>query len=127
MIVLDASVLIAHLDRNDAHHERAERLLSESAGETLAAGTITLAETLVAGARTGQLRELREAIEHLGVSELRTGTDAHARLAELRAQTGHKLPDCCVLLAAKEVGGAVASFDSALTEAAASLSLRTVA
>ena len=127
MIVLDASVLIAHLDRNDAHHERAERLLSESAGETLAASTITLAEALVAGARTGQLRELREAIEQLGVSELLSGTDAHVRLAELRAQTGHKLPDCCVLLAAKEVGGVVASFDSALTEAASSLALRTVA
>ena len=123
MIVLDASVLIAHLDRNDAHHERAERLLSESAGETLAASTITLAEVLVAGARTGQLRELREAIEQLGVSELLTGADAHIRLAELRAQTGHKLPDCCVLLAAKEIGGVVASFDSALTDAAASLGL----
>jgi predicted nucleic acid-binding protein len=126
VIVLDASVLIAHLDRNDGHHERAERLLGESAGETLAASTFTLAEALVAGARTGQLRELREAIEQLGVSELRTGADAHVRLAELRARTGCRLPDCCVLLAAKEIGGVVASFDSALTEAAESLKLVTV-
>lgn len=126
MIVLDASVLIAHLDRNDAHHERAERLLSEGAGETLAASTITLAEALVAGARAGRLRELREAIEQLGVSELLTGADTHVRLAELRARAGHKLPDCCVLLAAKEIGGVVASFDSALIEAAKSLKLITV-
>jgi predicted nucleic acid-binding protein len=126
VIVLDASVLIAHLDGNDAHHEKAERLLRESEGEALAASTITLAEALVAGARTGQLRELREAIERLGVTELLTGSDAHVRLAELRAKTGHKLPDCCVLLAAKEIGGVVASFDSALIEAATSLKLITV-
>ena len=126
MIVLDASVLIAHLDGNDAHHEKAGRLLRESEGEALAASTITLAEALVAGARTGQLRELREAIERLGVTELLTGSDAHVRLAELRAQTGHKLPDCCVLLAAKEIGGVVASFDSALIEAAKNLKLLTV-
>jgi predicted nucleic acid-binding protein len=126
VIVLDASVLIAHLDGDDAHHEKAKRLLSESEGEALAASTITLAETLVLGAKTGQLREMREAIERLGVTELLTGADAHVRLAELRARTGHKLPDCCVLLAAKEIGGVVASFDSALTEAAKDLKLVTI-
>lgn len=126
MIILDASVLIAHLDRNDAHHERAERLLRENQGRALAASTITLAEVLVAGARTGQLRELREAIERLGVTEQLSGADAHVRLAELRAKTGHKLPDCCVLLAAKEIGGVVASFDAALIDAAKSLNLLTV-
>lgn len=126
MIVLDASVLIAHLDRNDAHHEQAKRLLRESDGETLAASTITLAETLVKGARTGQLREVRGAIERLGVTELLPGADAHVRLAELRARTGRKLPECCVLLAAKEVGGKVASFDAALTEAAKDLKLVTI-
>lgn len=125
MIVLDASVLIAHLDRNDAHHEKAKRLLNESEGEALAASTISLAETLVLGARTGQLREMRAAIERLGVAERLTGADAHVRLAELRARTGRKLPDCCVLLAAKEIGGVVASFDSALLDAAKSLDLLT--
>jgi predicted nucleic acid-binding protein len=126
VIILDASVLIAHLDGNDAHHEEATLLLSESEGEALAASTITLAETLVLGAKTGQLRAMREAIERLGVRELVTGADAHVRLAELRARTGLKLPDCCVLLATKEVGGVVASFDSALIEAAEGLKLLTV-
>ena len=126
MIIVDASVLIAHLDGNDAHHENAERVLVQSGGETLAASTITLAETLVAAARGGRLREMREAIDRLGVVELPFGADAHFRLAELRAQTGCKLPDCCVLLAAKEVGGVVASFDSPLTKAAKSQKLLTV-
>lgn len=42
-----------------------------------------------------------------------------------REKTGLKLPACSVLLAAKEIGGVVASFDSALTGAAASLGLFT--
>ena len=126
MIVLDASVLIAHLNGNDAHHTRAGRLLVNSDGEALAANTVTLAETLVAAARGDQLREMRDAIEGLGVTELPFGVDAHVRLAELRARTGHRLPDCCVLLAAEEIGGVVASFDSALIEAAKSLELVTL-
>ncbi|HWC09178.1 MAG TPA: type II toxin-antitoxin system VapC family toxin [Solirubrobacterales bacterium] len=126
MIVLDASVLIAHLSERDVHHERAVRLLEESAGEALGVNTVNLAEALVEPAQKGKLREARAAIERLGVIELPFGADAHVRLAELRAKSGHKLPDCCVLLAAKEIGGVVASFDSALTEAAKSLKLITV-
>lgn len=125
MIVLDASVLIAHLSGHDVHHERAVRLLEESVGETLGAHTISLAETLVEPARMGKLREVRAALESLGVIELPFGADAHVCLAELRSSTGRKLPDCCVLLAAKEHGGVVASFDAALTEAATSLKLAT--
>ena len=30
MIVLDASILIAHLDASDSHHDRAEVLLANS-------------------------------------------------------------------------------------------------
>lgn len=126
MIVLDASVLIAHLDGRDAHHERAGRLLTERADESLGASPISLAETLVAPARAGLLVEARDALERLGVAELPLGADSHVRLAELREQTGCKLPDCCVLLAAKEIGGVVASFDTTLTEAAASLHLVTL-
>jgi predicted nucleic acid-binding protein len=126
LIVLDASVLIAHLSERDALHERAVRLLEENAGETLAANTVSLGEALVEPAQKGTLRETRAAFERLGVTELPFGADAHVRLAELRAKTGHKLPACCVLLAAKEIGGVVASFDAALIEAAKGLNLLTV-
>lgn len=126
MIVLDASFLIAHLDAHDAHHERALRLLSENADESLGASTVTIAETLVIPARAGLLVDGRDTLEQMGVVELSFGVDAHVRLAELRAKTGHKLPDCCVLMAAKEIGGVVASFDTALTEAAAGLKLVTL-
>ena len=127
MIVLDASVLIAHLDASDAHHERAKQLLRETGGERLVASTISLAETLVAPARAGRLAEATGALERLGIRELAFGHGASGRLAQLRTDTGRKLPDCCVLLAATECQGAVASFDSALVDTAGELGLSTLA
>lgn len=126
MIVLDASVLIAHLDARDAHHERAKELLAETGGEQIGASTISLAETLVAPARAGRLDDATGALERLGVRELALGDGASARLAQLRNDTGRKLPDCCVLLAAADHRGTVASFDSALVEAANNLGLATL-
>jgi predicted nucleic acid-binding protein len=126
VIVLEASVLIAHLDERDAHHERAKRLLTGSGVEPLGASTISLAETFVAPARAGRLAEATGALERLGVRELPLGTGASGRLAQLRADTGRKLPDCCVLLAADEHSGTVASFDSALLHAADGLELSTL-
>ena len=128
MIVLDASVLIAHLDGGDAHHARAGKLIGEDSGsETLGASAISLAETLVAPAKARRLDDARVALERLAVVELPLGPDAPTRLARLRADTGRKLPDCCVLLAAEEIDAAVASFDPALVQAAASRGLRTLA
>lgn len=126
MIVLDASVLIGHLDARDPHHERATALLAASDAEPLGASTITLAETLVAPARAKRLDEAKAALERLGVEELDLGEDAPARLAELRAGIGRKLPDCCVLAAARQHGGSVASFDADLCKAARKLGLEVV-
>ncbi len=123
MIVLDASVLIGHLDGNDPHHARAHDLLEASGSSPLGASPISLAETLVAPARTGRLDTARAALERIGISELAFAANSATRLAELRANTGCKLPACCVLLAAQEHQGRVASFDVDLVEAARSLGL----
>ncbi len=123
MIVLDASVLIGHLDGRDAHHRKARALLEASDGVPLGASAITLAETLVAPARAGRLEEAQKALELLGVAELELGADAPVRLAALRAETGRKLPDCCVLLAAQDREATVASFDVGLVRAAERLGL----
>lgn len=125
MIVLDASVMIGHLDGNDLHHERARALLEMSGASPLGASPISLAETLVAPARMGRLDAAREALRRIGIAELELREDAPLRLAQLRAGTGRKLPDCCVLLAAQEHEGAVASFDADLLEAARALGLET--
>ncbi len=126
MIVLDASTLIAHLDARDAHHEEATALLAAAGTEMLAASTISLAETLVAPARAGKLAAAEDALERLGIGEVVLSEEAPARLAQLRAETSHKLPDCCVLLAAQETRAAVATFDGDLRTAATKLGLETL-
>jgi len=125
VIVLDASVLIAHLDSADRHHAAARRLLEGCAGEPLASSAITLAETCVSPARAGRLEDAEAALRQLDVQELAIGPGAAGRLATLRAGTGLKMPDCCVLLAALDQEALVASFDARLIAAAQGLGLST--
>lgn len=124
MIVFDASVLIAHLDGSDRHHAKARRLLETNSGKPFGASPITLAETLVSPARAGRLEEAEAALRRLSVQELPLGEGVPGRLAEMRAEVGLKMPDCCVLLAAQDHEGIVASFDSDLLKAAQKLGLR---
>jgi predicted nucleic acid-binding protein len=122
VIVIDASVLIAHLDAHDPHHERAVGLLLDHAEQTLACSTITLAEVLVGPARNGRLDAARTAVGELGLTEVALPPDAAPRLATLRADTNLKLPDCCVLVAAQDAhANAVLTFDDRLTREAARL------
>lgn len=125
MIILDASVLIAHLDDGDKHHEKARAILETSGGENLGASAITLAETFVSPARAGHLEAAESAVRQLGVEEIVIGTDAAGRLATLRAGTRLKMPDCCVLLAALDRQAVLASFDLPLLAAARELGLAT--
>jgi predicted nucleic acid-binding protein len=62
VIVVDAGVLIAHLDERDALHERASGGLLAAAGETLGASTLTLAELLAGPARRDRLDDARAAM-----------------------------------------------------------------
>lgn len=123
MIVLDASVLIAHLDTEDAHHERATQLLLDTVDEALGASPLTLAEVLVGPARAGRAGLAEGALRELGVQVVPLGADAPRELAELRVRTRLRLPDCCVILAARTTGGSVATFDDRLHRAAAELGL----
>ncbi len=54
----------------------------------------------------------------LEIQELAFPSDAVARLAHVRAETGRRMPDCCVLLAAENAGARLATFDEQLTKAA---------
>jgi predicted nucleic acid-binding protein len=119
VIVLDASVLIAHLDERDALHARAEEALERAMTEPLGCSAITLAEVLVGPARHGRLDAARAAVAELEVEEIPLGADPAVRLATMRAEVGLKLPDCCVLLAAHEAAAqAIVTFDDALARAA---------
>jgi predicted nucleic acid-binding protein len=127
VIVLDACVLIAHFDETDAFHQDAGALLRSVADQPLGASTLTLAEVLVGPARVGRLGQATAALAQLAVSTIGLSEDAPVRLASLRAGTSLKLPDCCVLLAAEQPGGAtVATFDDRLGAAARELGFRVI-
>lgn len=118
MIVLDASVLIGFLDGEDSHHAAAETLLTAAVDDDLAANPLTLAEVLVVPARDGRLDAVLALLRDIEVAELAFPPDAASRLARLRAGTGLKMPDCCVLLSADVASASVASFDERLLHAA---------
>jgi predicted nucleic acid-binding protein len=125
VIVVDASVLIAHLDERDALHARAVDVLLEVADRRLGCSPITLAEVLVGPARRDRLAAARAAVAELEVEEIPLGEEAPARLAALRAESGLKMPDCCVLLAAQDAAAeAVLTFDDALAREVERLGLR---
>jgi predicted nucleic acid-binding protein len=118
VIVLDASVLIAHFDTEDLHHDAATTLLADRADDKFVASPVTVAEVLVGPARAGAAERVAFAVRHLGVTVLPLTEDSPVQLALIRAATGLKLPDCCVLLAAEQTGAAVATFDAKLAAAA---------
>jgi predicted nucleic acid-binding protein len=127
VIVVDASVLIAHLDENDALHDRAVDALIASAEQPLGCSPITLAEVLVGPAHADRLPDARAAVADLGIVEIALGDDAAARLAMLRAETALKMPDCCVLLATEDApADAILTFDDRLARAAERRRLRPV-
>lgn len=125
-MVLDASVLIAHLDESDAHHGAAARVLFDAADEDLAASWLTVAEVLVGPARSGHLDRASAALAQLGVATLRVDVGHPTELARLRASSGLKMPDCCVVLAAEHAGAGVATFDVRLAAESRRRGLRVV-
>jgi len=111
VIAMDACVFIAHLNPADPYHRPAtEVLLSGEPGRILV-HTITLAEVLVGGVRD----DLRAA----GITDAPSDEDESLRLAELRAGSGLKLPDCCVLDVALRHRASLATFDTHLAAEAA--------
>lgn len=118
MIAVDASVLIAHLNPADAHHHAAtEILLAGTAGDMLV-HTLTLAEVLVGGVRIGRGASMRDDLQAAGITVASHDDGEPLRLAELRATTGLKLPDCCVLDVAIHHRARLATFDRALADVA---------
>jgi len=118
VIVLDASVIIAFLDSDDAHHLLAEKIFAAVVDETLVANSLTMAEVLVGPIRGGTADVARRALEDLDIQELPFPVNTAVKLATIRVSTSLKMPDCCVLLAAEESRSGIASFDERLAQAA---------
>jgi len=116
MIVLDANVLIAHLIDDDAHAARALDIIDTE--EELAIHPVTLAECLVGPVRVKREGEALQTIERFGIEQLPFGDEQPLTLARLRASTPLKLPDCCVLAGAMQIGARLATFDATLARVA---------
>jgi predicted nucleic acid-binding protein len=118
VIVLDASVVIAFLSAADVHHEEADALLADYANEGFTVHPLTLSEILLKGARVGRLNQLASDLRALGISQHVPDVDEPLILAELRATTALKLPDCCVLSSALQLSAPLATFDAQLARIA---------
>lgn len=117
MIVLDASVMIAVLDPHDAHFASARELFRANSTQRVVAHRLAMAESLVVAARVNLTIAVALALDTLGVGRLDEPDDP-VELATLRAQTGLRMPDACVLLAAKRDGASLATFDQRLAQTA---------
>lgn len=116
-MILDASVAIALRSPSDPHASRAAELIL--AAEDLVIHPVTLAECLVAPARSGSAGEVRRLlVEGIGIRVWATVDDEPERVADLRAATRSALPDCYPLLLATELGLPLATFDAVLAATA---------
>lgn len=118
MIAMDASVLIAHLNPGDSHHEAATAVLLAGTPGRMLVHTITLAEVLVGGVRVGRGASMLDDLRSAGIVVAPHDDGEPLRLAELRASSELKLPDCCVLDIAMHHQASLATFDDALAAAA---------
>ena len=98
LIVLDASVLIAHLDPADALHEPARRALAEHSADDLRLPASAYAETLVVPSRRGALEEARRRIGQLALTLVPIDALLAEQAAAIRGgQPAVRLPDALVL------------------------------
>ena len=120
MITLDASLVIAHLQPRDPHHETATSYLREHADQPLLIHSLNLAEVLVGGVKAGRGQELLDDLHAIGLRVAEQHEGEPLRLAALRVETGLKLPDCCALDTAIASESTLATFDEPLAAAARS-------
>lgn len=111
--VLDTDVVIAALDRRDAHHRQARAVLKGliAADVERLLSTVNYAEALVRpAADDSELRMAVDAIQTLGI-ELVAPTPAMARDAARLRASNISLADGFALATARASKAAVASFD----------------
>ena len=114
MIVLDASVVIAHFSSRDAHHGRADSFFRDHLDESFVMHSLTMTEVLVGPVRIGRGEAAEHALASLGITEWTPSAGSAGRLARIRVESGLKLPDCCVLDTAIQSDASLATFDARL-------------
>lgn len=105
LTVIDAGVLIGHLDATDAHHETSGRALrqAQERGDEIAVPASALAEALVGPVRRGPeaVAAVRRFLARLPVAVLPLDDETAVAAATLRARhRSLKLPDALVIATA---------------------------
>ncbi|MDR0488444.1 MAG: PIN domain-containing protein [Propionibacteriaceae bacterium] len=119
MIVLDACVVIALLEKGHIHSQPAATIMDHE--EELLLHPLTYSEILVGAVRVNSETLVTQAIHNLGI-EIWSPDDAHpSRIAHLRISTRLRLPHCCVLDTVAYHGATLATFDQGLIKTATSL------
>ncbi len=117
--VLDTDVVIAALDRRDAHHDKAAAAVSRmiEAGTDLLLSLVNYAETLVRPAE--HERTLRAAVDALGALGIRLAapTAAIARDAARHRRLNISLADGFAIATAQARGASLATFDQRVRRA----------
>jgi predicted nucleic acid-binding protein len=117
--VLDTDVVIAALDRADAHHPAARVTFGRfsSTGTELVICTVNYAEALVRPAEDE--RDLRAAVDAIASLGIRTSAPdaAAARLAARHRARGVSLADGFAIATAERLGAELASFDQRVRRA----------
>ncbi|WP_284229937.1 type II toxin-antitoxin system VapC family toxin [Arenivirga flava] len=126
MIVVDANILIAFLDRDEAHHAAVVDSLAMTADEALASTALTIAEALVHPSLAGTASDAERALDSIGLQRLVLGGSDARSLAELRARSRLRMPDAVVLHAAQQHHATLCTTDTALARAAESLGVPTL-
>jgi predicted nucleic acid-binding protein len=118
--VLDASILIAYLEKTDVHNQHATDAILEAADTQFLMAPLTYAEVLTGFVKTGDVNRAIQIIEGtLGVQVVASpGTPQHqaTQLASLRANTNLKMPDVVVLQTAIDNDAAVLTLDKKLAK-----------
>lgn len=123
MITADASWLIALLDPQDAHHQRAVEVRDAIGDEPVILHPLTLAECLVGPAKVGTLDAMERTLR-AEVKVVDFDPQSPARFARLRTEHRLRLPDAVVLDTARERQSGIATFDYRLVRAALTEGLR---
>ncbi len=124
MIVLDANVLIALLDRRDALHARAFELVEDHAWDTLCTSAVTFAETLVRPSSHGLAAAHETSLRSVGIRVVPLSRAVARGVADLRARERVGVPDATAVVTAQQAGGTLATFDRRLGKLARRLGLR---
>ncbi len=123
VMVLDASVLIALHNSQDPHHDWSLGVFHQTLDLQWQMPVLTLAEALVHPIKAGKGETFQKNIAGLEVVIQDIPSTAAIAIAELRVNTGLRMPDCVVLWQAIQTKAMLATTDRALAKKARELAL----